>query len=190
MSSIREGRLRVKAGLSWYSSSEEKEVKETAIFSEHTNSSTAKLRYAARNAQSATASSASIPTVRIRDEKLTSDLPPSLIQLPSIRLIPPTRLPNRLISRRHQHNRKERHNQRAGARDAPPAENDAEIRRVPCEEHLLSQLARDGLRWVAKRCIRSCCIGACRGPCRACGPCGRGPCGSDPLCDLWCVCGC
>jgi hypothetical protein len=83
------------------------------------------------------------PTVCIRDARLTSNLPSSFIQLPSIRLIPPTRLAHRLVSRRHQHNRQERHNQRAGAGDAPSAENDAQVRRVPCEEHLQLRLAWD-----------------------------------------------
>jgi hypothetical protein len=122
MSSIREGRLRAwKLDSAGVLQDEEKEFQRKPH-----------LHCAMHHATAATWHLLCTPPRSIRDEKLTSHTPlPPLRNPPRIRLIPPTRLAHRLISRRHQHNRKERHNQRAGARDAPPAENNAQVRRVP-----------------------------------------------------------
>lgn len=51
-------------------------------------------------------------------------------------IISPTRFSNRFITRRKQSHEHERINQRPRIRDPPALEHDAEIRRVPGEEHI------------------------------------------------------
>lgn len=68
-----------------------------------------------------------------RKEKLTRHiLQPQRKSL----VISPTRFSNRFITRRKQSHEHKRINQRPRIRDSPALENDAEIRRVPSEEHI------------------------------------------------------
>lgn len=68
-----------------------------------------------------------------RKEKLTRHiLQPQRKSL----IISPTRFSNRFITRRKQSHEHERINQRPRIRDSPALEHDAEIRRVPSEEHI------------------------------------------------------
>jgi hypothetical protein len=79
------------------------------------------------------------PSYSKRDiSKLTSQIVsiPPLSLCSRICLIPSRRLSNRFVSRRKQHNHKERHDKAAGTGDAPATKDDAQVGRVPCEEHL------------------------------------------------------
>jgi hypothetical protein len=54
-----------------------------------------------------------------------------------MRLVPSRRLAHCLVARREQYDREEGYDERAGAGDAPAAEDDAQVGCVPSEEHLL-----------------------------------------------------
>lgn len=79
-----------------------------------------------------------------RFTQLTSISPP-LTHARSMRLIPSRRLANSLVPRREQYNRKQRDDERERARDAPATEYDAQVGRVPCEQHLQAYVL--ALRW-------------------------------------------
>ena len=70
---------------------------------------------------------------------LTSNIvtiPPPLKRLLRMLLIPPRYLAHELIPRGEQYYRKQGEDKRANAINVPATEDDAQVGRVPCEEHL------------------------------------------------------
>lgn len=82
---------------------------------------------------------AQVQTCRRRTYRLTSQIitpPPPLQQLIRMRFIAPRRFAHSFVASREQYDTDERYDQRAGAADVPAAKHNAEVCRVPSEQHL------------------------------------------------------